>query len=201
MNTRKFPYITAGLLAALGAIHFLLPDRTLLYFGTAEITQGQDWRLFTGHLAHADLSHLLWNALGLAVLGWLIERRSRHFLCAALAAGIVAVSLLLVSSFSDLDYYCGLSGVLNSLLVVTLWFEWRASGSPWVVLVAVACLLKALFETVMGDSLITQISWPPFALSHLAGMSGGLVVLMSWHIQKIIRNRPGSATIDQLQKL
>ena len=184
MNTHKFPYITSALLAALGAIHFLAPDKAHFYFGVSEIAQGQSWRLVTGHLAHADLGHLMWNALGLAILGWLIERRSRRFLGAALVAGIAAVSFLLVSPLSNLDYYCGLSGVLNSLLVIALWLEWRASKSWWIAVVAIACLFKVLFETVMGASLITQISWPPFVLSHLAGMAGGLVVLMLWRIYK-----------------
>ena len=201
MKTHNLPILTIALLSLLAVIHVLSPDKSLLWFGQSEITQGQYWRLVTGHLVHADWSHLVWNALGLTVLGWLIERRSRPCLAVALAAGIAAVSLLLVSPLSDLDYYCGLSGVLNALLVVALWFEWRTSKSRWVAMVAIACLFKAVFETVMGDSLITQISWPPFALSHLAGIAGGLMVLMSGRTLMKIRNRPGSASIDQLQKL
>lgn len=178
MNTDKLPIFTISLMVITAILHALVPDQSILYFGTHEITQGQNWRLLTGHLAHADLGHLLWNLLGLAVLGWLIERRSRCFLGAALFTGISAVSMLLLSPFSNLDYYCGLSGVLNSLLVVALWLEWRSSRSSWVAGVAAACLLKVLLEIRMEDSLITQISWPPFALSHLAGIAGGLVVLM-----------------------
>lgn len=178
MSLHKLPFFTISLLAITAAIHLLAPDKSLLYFGTTEIAQGQIWRLLSGHMVHADVGHLLWNLLGLAVLGWLIERHSPRFLWAALIAGLAAVSALLLSSFSSLDYYCGLSGVLNSLLVVALWLEWRSSGSWWVAAVAIACLFKVLIETVTGDSLITQISWPPFALSHLAGMAGGLVVLI-----------------------
>ena len=131
MNTRTFPTFTASLLAGLGLIHALLPAKDVFYFGATEIAQGQAWRLVTGHLVHADWSHLLWNALGLVVLGWLIEHRSRRLLLAALAAGISTVSLLLLSPLSSLDYYCGLSGVLNSLLAVALWLEWRSCRSCW----------------------------------------------------------------------
>ena len=179
MNTRTFPVVTTSLLLLIAAIHAVAPDKTLFYFGAGEIAQGQTWRLFTGHLAHADWSHLLWNALGLAILGWLIERHSRRLLLAALAAGIIAVSGLLLSPFSTLDYYCGLSGVLNALLVIALWLEWRDSRAWWVAAIALACFLKVLVEISSGQSIITQISWPPFAWSHLAGMAGGMAILIA----------------------
>lgn len=197
MNPHKQPFSTLGLLAITAAIHLLAPDPSVLWFGTAEIAQGETWRILTGHMAHADLNHLLWNLLGLAILGWLIERRSRRLLWASLATGTAAVSLLLLSPLSGLDYYCGLSGVLNSLLVVALWLEWRSSGSWWVAAVALACLLKALWETAAGDSLITQISWPPFALSHLAGMTGGLVLLM-WGRIRLNQESFGKITLEHL---
>lgn len=127
MTMRQFPIQTIGLVMTLIALHWLAPDKALLYFSAADIARGETWRIVTGHFVHADLEHLLWNCLGLAVLGMLIEHRSRFILWAALGAGITSVSALLLTPFSPLDYYCGLSGVLNTLLLVALWLEWQRS--------------------------------------------------------------------------
>ena len=171
----KPPTLTLALLTLIAAMHIFIPVPSALYFAPAEIAAGQPWRLITGHLVHADWNHLAWNALGLAVLGWLIERRSRTLLWLCLLAGTACVNTLLM--FSSLDYYCGLSGVLNALLVVALWLEWRATRSGWVVAVALGCIIKVAIEISAGDSLISQISWPPYAWSHLAGMAGGIAAM------------------------
>jgi rhomboid family GlyGly-CTERM serine protease len=171
MKPRNLPALSISTLVLILAIHLLPIDAANLFFGSAEIHNGQAWRLLTGHLVHADWNHLAWNAIGLLVLGVLIERRSRRLLFLALLAGTAAVNFLLLPS--GLDYYCGLSGVLNALLVVALWLEWRASRSWWVIAVAIACAAKVILEISLGDSLVSQISWPPYAWSHLAGMSGG----------------------------
>lgn len=181
MKTNTYPSLTFGLLALVLALYGLVPDQAALYFGTSEIVNGQAWRLLTGHLVHVDMNHLLWNALGLLVLGVLIERHSRRLLALALVAGIVAVNLLLL--VSGLDYYCGLSGVLNTLLVMALWLEWRSTRSWWVVAIALACIVKVMVEISLGDSVISKISWPPYAWSHLAGMAGGAItylVVRNW---------------------
>lgn len=181
MKPTTLPTLTISLLTLVMAIYAWAPDPSVLYFAPTEIAGGQAWRLLTGHLVHADLNHLFWNALGLLVLGVLIERHSRRLLGIALLAGTLAVNLLLL--VSGLDYYCGLSGVLNTLLVIALWLEWRSTRSWWVAAVAAGCLIKVAIEINTGHSLISQISWPPYAWSHLAGMIGGVVAVLSSRIR------------------
>ena len=121
--------------------------------------------------------HLLWNCLGLAVLGGLIEYRSRTVLWAALSAGIISVSALLLTPLSQLEYYCGLSGVLNSLLLVALWLEWRFTRSGLIIVVTCGVIAKTVIEVSQGVSILTHISWPPYAWSHVAGLVGGLIIV------------------------
>jgi rhomboid family GlyGly-CTERM serine protease len=180
MPTRHIPVLTIGFLLAIAGLYWIAPDRTPLYFCAADIAQGEAWRLVTGHFTHADLEHLFWNGLGLAVLGTMIERRSASLLWVSLGTGVVSVNVLLLSPFSQVDYYCGLSGVLNTLLVVVLWLEWRASRSWLVAATALACLLKVVIEISLGTSVLTNISWPPYAWSHAAGLVGGLTILWAW---------------------
>ena len=177
MATRRFPILTFGLLLALTGLHWLVPDKTLLYFSAADIAQGETWRVVTGHLVHADLGHLFWNCLGLAVLGMLVEQRSRIVWWAALGAGIVSVSTLLLTPFSQLEYYCGLSGVLNTMLLVALWLEWQRTRSWLIMAIACGSIAKVIIEVSLGASVVTHISWPPYSWSHVAGLFGGLMVV------------------------
>jgi len=177
MTLRRIPTLTIGLLTILISLHGLVSDDSHLYFSATDIFQGETWRLVSGHFIHADLQHLLWNCLGLAVLGTLLEYRSRGVLLASLGVGLIFVSALLLTPFSRLDYYCGLSGVLNTLLLVALWFEWRSTRSRLIILIACACIAKVVIEVSQGISIVTHISWPPYAWSHVAGLFGGLFVI------------------------
>ena len=177
MINRRIPVLTLGITMVLIGLHLLVTDKTQLYFSAAEIYKGQAWRLISGHLMHADLQHLLWNCLGLVVLGTLLEYRSRRALITSLGAGIIFVNALLLTPFSQLDYYCGLSGVLNTLLLVALWIEWKLTRSWLIIALAFGSIAKVLVETSQGISIVTDISWPPYTWSHLAGLLGGLVVI------------------------
>lgn len=177
MTTRQMPLLTIGLITILVSLYLLVPDKSLLYFSTGDITGGQTWRIVSGHITHADLEHLLWNCLGLAVLGTLTEQHSRTLWWVALVMGIVSVSALLLSPFSQLENYCGLSGVLNTFLSVLIWIEWRLNRSWLMIVIACGCVAKVVTEIYLGESLLTNISWPPYAWSHVAGMIGGLTVI------------------------
>lgn len=177
MTFRKIPVLTICLLTILVGLHWLVEDKTPLYFSATHILRGETWRIVSGHFIHADLQHLLWNCLGLAVLGTLLEYRSRAVLLAASATGMAFVSALLLTPYSQLEYYCGLSGVLNTLLLVALWFEWRLTRSWLIIFIACGSMVKVLIEVSRGVSIITNISWPPYAWSHVAGLAGGLFVI------------------------
>jgi len=179
MNKLLIPFQTLGLVLLLFGFHFLVPDRSIFYFSAEDIARGETWRLLTGHLVHADLQHLGWNCLGLLVLGSLIEQYSKTAWWAALFSGIASVNVLLLSPFSQLDYYCGLSGVLNTLLLVVLWFEWRRTHSWLVIFITLGAAAKTLIEVSSGESLLTHIDWPPYAWSHVAGLVGGLLVVLT----------------------
>ena len=187
MTTRRFPILTMGLVSTLIGLHWLVVDKTRLYFSASDIFRGEAWRLVSGHFMHADLQHLWWNCLALAVLGTLLEYRSRATLLAALGVGIVFVSAILLTPFSQLEYYCGLSGVLNTLLLVALWLEWKATRSWLIIVLSGGIILKTLVEVTRGISIMTHISWPPYAWSHVAGMIGGLFVI--WVRSRRVQNR------------
>ncbi|MEW8320640.1 MAG: rhombosortase [Candidatus Thiodiazotropha sp.] len=174
----KFPILTVGTVLITAAMMALPQLHGLFYFESLPVISGEWWRLLSGHLTHADWEHWFWNATALAVLGLYLEKQSRYLWILGMLAGIASVNLLLLSDWSQVTRYCGLSGVLNTLLVLALFRYWRETGSAWVVAAAFICLSKLALELHSGTSLLTHITWPPYPPAHLAGTLAGLLLLL-----------------------
>ena len=168
----KHAPILTLLLASFAGLFMLLPPavHAWLYFDHQLLSQGHYWGLVTGHWLHADLEHMTWNVAALVVLASIIEARSRRLLLWSLVFGTASVDLLLLSPLSDIQRYCGLSGILNTLLGVAVYLYWRETRSPLVILIGALSLIKIVLEMLVEQSMFTEISWPPFAMAHLAGI-------------------------------
>ena len=147
----------------------------------------QWWRLLSAHWTHVDGEHLAWNLAALVLLAALIERVSRTLLLWTLALGVLSVDLLLLSPLCSLDRYCGLSGVLNGLLAVTLGLIWQRGRSPWLIVAGLLCAAKIALELALGEALFTGVAWPPYAAAHLAGALAAPVALWAWGNRAAVR--------------
>ncbi|MCV6625531.1 MAG: rhomboid family intramembrane serine protease [Cellvibrionaceae bacterium] len=170
MKIKNTPWLSISLSTLVLGL-FLLPAQLqpALYLDTDKTTGPGLITWLSGHFIHADAEHLAWNLSALMVLGLIIETRSRAMLIASLVTGILAVNLMLASPLSDIQLYCGLSGALNTLLGVALWLLWRQRQSKLLMAIAIANSLKIIIEVMWATPLLTQPSWPPYPLSHLAG--------------------------------
>lgn len=180
MNKLPIPMITLFLFAISGSL-MLLPDswQSLFYFDRNAVEAGELYRLISGHFIHGDIHHWIWNSVALLVLGAIIEVKSKRLLLVTLLVGIVSVDVLLLSPLSTINYYCGLSGILNTLLVTVFWIAWREYQSKWIIISALLCAAKIALEVSVNDSLLTHIQWPPYPAAHLAGaLAGGLLVIV-----------------------
>jgi rhomboid family GlyGly-CTERM serine protease len=175
----RWPVLTT-LFCSLAGCLALLPAtlQATLYFDYSNLLAGEWIGLMSGHWMHAGSNHLLWNVGALAILAASIERYSRPLLLYSLAAGMVCVDLLLVSPLGGVARYCGLSGILNTLLGVALFLLWKRTRSNLCILVGLLCVLKILVEMRWGQSLFTDISWPPYAPAHLAGLMATPIALL-----------------------
>ncbi len=165
----------------------------VFYYQQTGIYQGEYWRLLTGHFIHCDLNHLFWNMLGLLILGSIIEQHSRKLLIVSITLGITAVNLLLLSPLSTLELYCGFSGVLNTLLVFALYIVWTKNQSHWVSLTIAGYVVKMFIELSTQNTILSNITIPPYPEAHLAGllMGGlGLILQLSYHAQQSLDNAP-----------
>ncbi len=175
----RFPLLTA--LLTLMACGLALSPGELqneLQFSYPVIASGNWTGLLTGHWLHADLGHLAWNLGAFAVIAGFIERHSRRLLISGTLVGMAGVDLLLLSPWSNLERYCGLSGMLNTLMGVMIYLLWRRTRSPIVLLVGILAVAKIAVEMRLGQSVFTDISWPPYAAAHLAGILATPIALL-----------------------
>ncbi|MEL7046716.1 MAG: rhombosortase [Pseudomonadota bacterium] len=173
MSCTHLPRITLTL-CALALCVQVLPEalQSLLYFDRALLSGSPvaSLSLITAHWIHADWSHLVWNLVALGVLGTILEQHSARLLVSAVIAGTIGVNALLLSPVATINQYCGLSGLLNTLLGVGLYEAWRRTRAPGVAFLACLCLCKLGVELWWQQSLFTDFSWPPYVPAHLAGL-------------------------------
>ena len=153
------------------------------------IARGEWWRLLTGHWVHSDPAHAGWDIAALLLLGALFEARLKWCLPLALLIGTVGVDAWLWWFDPALRYYCGLSGILNSLLVVGLLQYWRERRHPLILLTGVGAAVKIIVEINSGQALLTHTAWPGVPAVHAAGFLCGLVFGCGIWISDIIGRR------------
>lgn len=186
-QSQALPWLTLGVAALLvGLFVSGIPPEA----GLDRAIPIAPWRWIGAHVLHVDLIHLGWNAAAwLLLAGWL-EHHSRTALLWAFCAGVASVNAWFWW-LSDLGAYVGLSGVLNTILVVLLAHLYASTPTTarWerYLLIAVfagACV-KAVIEWSAESSLVlSSDAWPAAPGAHLAGLSAG-VLLAAW--QKMTR--------------
>ncbi|MEW6677724.1 MAG: rhombosortase [Pseudomonadota bacterium] len=180
MNRAKatLPWLTGlAVVTATGLWLALGPAPPALVYDRAAIAQGEWWRLVTGHLVHSDAEHALWDIAALALIGSVIEMHGRRRLALAILSGMIGVGVALWWWLPELERYCGLSGVLNTLFVLALHDLWEAHRHPVIPLVATGLIAKLATESLAQGSLLVQTFWPTVPEAHVAGCLGGLVFL------------------------
>jgi len=140
------------------------------------IGQGEVWRLVTGHWVHSDSKHALWDIGALGLLAGLFEKQLQWHLLWALIIGTLGVDIWLWWCDPALQYYCGLSGILNSLLAVGLVQLWRDLHNPLVWITGLGAITKIVLEIITGQTLLTQTAWPSVPEVHAVGFLSGLVM-------------------------
>ena len=177
----SLPWLTLGLAGLIVALFAIAgPAPTAWVFDRDAVLAGEWWRLITGHWVHSDLNHLVWNLAAFGLLAGAVESLGRRCLLGGLVAGMAGVNLVLWFGLSGLSHYCGLSGVLNTLLLLALLAHYRLDprSRTIVVLVGLTSLGKILFELLSRQAIFSSTAWASVPEAHLAGWSAGLVLLV-----------------------
>jgi rhomboid family GlyGly-CTERM serine protease len=164
-----------------------------LRYERASVLDGEVWRLLTGHLVHADGSHLLWNVLGLVLVFALFtgEYSAREWLAITLGS-TAAIDLGFLALEPQIAWYVGLSGVLHGLMAAGLAAWLRVRRDPLTVSVAVLFIAKLVWEHLRGPLPFTAetLTVPVVHEAHSYGAIGGLLCAIVMLARRTPANRP-----------
>ncbi len=179
--TARGPPITLALTIVALIFYIAAPEATSRFdLLVLDRDQPRWWTWLTAHFLHTDLAHIGWNLLAFLCLGWLGESVNRIRYALSIAAGIVAVDCWFAWFNVGLRYYCGLSGVLNTVLLVTL-YALRSTIAPrWLFAFAALVALKIGWEWHTGIALFTATQWPPAVGAHIAGYLAGVILVAAY---------------------
>ncbi|NBU24629.1 MAG: rhombosortase [Gammaproteobacteria bacterium] len=150
------------------------PLQQALRWSRGGIAAGEHWRWVTGHFVHLDLAHAALNAAGLALVWALFARvyTPRRWLLIA-SLGIAGIDLGLWW-LSDIEWYVGLSGLLNTLAAAGIVRE-IVDGDRMAWVVGLLGLAKLVSENLSGPMPFMQPGIPVVLDAHLYGALVGMV--------------------------
>jgi rhomboid family GlyGly-CTERM serine protease len=171
----EFPWRSASIVLWALLIYALAgaaPDAWVLHRGMQ--LAAQPWGLITGHLAHSDAGHLLWDGLGLLLVGMVYEPLLGKRYCLVIASAILVIDIAFLACMPAYQRYCGLSGLINALVGAGLVAAMGAKDC-WAAGFGLLVLGKVLAENLLGTALLTNTAWPALQAAHLAGMLAGML--------------------------
>lgn len=170
------PRFTLSVTALAIALYGLLgATPEALVFDRVAIDQGEWWRLISAHLVHSDFEHAFWDIVAFALIGALLEQSGTARTLVAAATSALLIDAWLWWGMAPLRWYCGLSGVINTLLTLLFYRLWRETRSPWVGVCALVYGLKLLVEALSGSALLTATAWPSLPSVHVTGLAAAVV--------------------------
>lgn len=188
-NTSSYsiPWFSASI-SLLSIAMSLSPNGLMKFcFDRLAIGQGEWWRLISGHLVHSSCDHLLWDVLAFFFIAAYVELKSMKLLWVSLISGGIAVNMLLLSPWSGLTFYCGLSGILFAPLTFALWLNWQRSIGIYAIAPIIICVGKLVWELTQLNALFMVSGWPPYPLAHVAGVAAGIAACVLGDFLGLIR--------------
>ena len=169
------------LLSLLATLAYLLlgPAPEAWVVSREAVSQGEWWTLVSGHWLHSDNQHALWNISALFILGSLFEAQLRRRMFTELILASLLMSIWMGIYLPELQAYCGLSGILNTLLVTGTIALWQQYRSPALLVILALALLKNLVELFSQQAIFTHTLWPSVPEAHLVGMAIGTIFVLA----------------------
>lgn len=187
MNTIRKPfryryYNAVLILIGLNLLFFLIQnafDNATAYFSLNTITvlyANAYWQFFTYMFAHANISHLLLNMLGLFIFGTHVERQmgSNEFILFYLITGILAGVFSFVFYLISGAYYVRLLGASGAIFAVQLAYATFFPNSLvyfWGIIPLRASVMVLGFTLISVFSSLFSINSGVAHLTHLAGFA------------------------------
>lgn len=172
---QTWPWMTVVLAGVSTAAFFIPAFGEALVYDRSRLVAGEEWRVWTGHLAHWNLGHWFWNLAVFVPAGIWLERLRPVVARAFLLASPMGISLLLFVAEPGLGRYAGLSGVAAGVLVLLAILQLRRRGSHeptwfWIAVILVV-VGKVAAEMIAGQPLLGE-GFRNVPLAHVGGLAG-----------------------------
>jgi len=150
------------------------------------VSNGELWRIFTGHIFHTNGYHLLLNICAVVLL-WALHGqfyKPRSYLLLLLISA-VTTSIGIHYYSLDIHRYVGLSGVLHGIFIWGAFMDIKHKDKTGYLLL-VGVLIKISHEQIYGasDDVAQLISASVAINAHLWGALGGLIIGIYSYCQK-----------------
>lgn len=148
-------------------------------FDRSLISNGQVWRIWTGHIVHFTPGHLGWDLAVFLPAGCWLERLKPGCARWFYLLGPILISAFLFIFDPTLERYAGLSGLATGVLVLLAVLQLqRPNESPWLwwgvlLLVAAKLIIEFRHDAPLIVSDFVNVRNVP--LAHLSGTGCGLV--------------------------
>ena len=145
------------------------------------LIEGRLWTILTGPLLHVSFRHLLFDVLGLLVVGWIFEPMLKRGMIWIVIAINIAVAIAAFAIYPGLQSYCGLSALDQGLLAAgAVALAMNRNARPALIIAGVLAL-KWIGELVFAQSSLGLISTDPALYGTpvpwchaIGGIAGGL---------------------------
>lgn len=160
-------------------VHFLLPNfmtmstiRDVFVMHSPDTGRFEPYQIVTSFFNHADFRHLLFNMLGLAFLGPMVEASlgPKRFLLMYLAAGVLScLPAFFIPSYASL----GASGAVYAVIVA--FAAMFPNMQLMLIFPPIPVRAKYLVAFIIGYDLLFGISGADTGVGHFAHLMGALV--------------------------
>ena len=158
----------------------------LIIYNHSLITQGEYWRLITGHFLHTNTNHFMLNAAALVLLWALHGQYYSHInysLTFIISAIVCGLGMFWFSP--DITLYVGLSGVLHGFFVWGALMDIKQQEKTGYLLL-IGVVLKVAHEQFYGASTDVEsfINATVAIDAHMFGAIGGLLAFILYSFNK-----------------
>ncbi len=151
---------------------------TLLIYHRSAITDGQIWRLFTGHLIHSNLWHLLLNLASLMMIGILFSQHLTYKMwIIVFTLSALMISFAYYFTAPQFEYYVGLSAILYAVIIIGALLDIK--HQPMIAgLILLVVTGRVIWQQLYGtaDDLEQLIEQRVAVESHLFGIISGYLM-------------------------
>jgi rhomboid family GlyGly-CTERM serine protease len=193
---KKLPWITLALLAIAILLHSLPQTFSNLCYHRDSILCGEFWRIWTAHIVHLSMEHIIRDGASLLFFGSLLEFRAGRFYFPFILVTALVISSCYAIFINDVTRYGGLSGVISGmcgyLLVLEIPNAWRQRHRFLFICYStllVGLVFKIGYEFIYNSSFFYRAQYIKAAPeAHVMGIATGIITgCIQW---AVMWNRP-----------